>query len=193
MVRLASQIVLGAELDHLRDSLGYTGGGSWQACRDEAISGKRPTWEAFCKSEAGITEAAARIYSHCGEEVRHRVQETGRPGAEELLALMARPPSDLTEQERQGMIYEIVRLGINENETQSDIRKVRRERLERLNRRESLKPRTAPPADDDDSLLADNMESLALGAGLSAKSASLVRVALLGLKISRKYRKGRRP
>jgi len=38
MVRTASNLVLGAELAHLRESLGYAGPGAWQAHRAETLS-----------------------------------------------------------------------------------------------------------------------------------------------------------
>lgn len=174
MVRLASQIVLGAELEYLKESLGYAGTGSWQAYRDEATSGERPTWDDYCKSQAGIAPDAASIYFNCCVEVKNRVREAALPGSGELLALMDRVPSELTNQERQAMLYEIIRLGVNEAETQADIRRAHRKRPAR---RETRKP-AAPELPDSDELLGRNMETLALGAGLSPRTASLVRLVL---------------
>ncbi len=186
MVRTASNLVLGAELAHLRESLGYAGGGSWQAYREETLSGKREPWANFTQSQAGITEAAARYYSECWKEVKLRVGEAGLPGSEELLALMDRVPSELTNQERQLMMYEIIRLGVNEDETQSDLRRAYRRRP--VKRKTSMpempecRPEKQTAAPDDAGLLASNMESLALGAGLSLEKSRLVSCVLRALR-----------
>lgn len=174
MVRRASQSVIGAELAHLKDSMGYTGGGSWQAYRDETLSKRRSTWPEFCKEQAGISERAAVIYFQCWEEVKIRLKEEGLPGSKELLALMEQRPSALTSEARQGMLYEIIRLGFNEGENQADIRRSYRRRTARVVAR---KPE-APQVQDSEELLGQNMEALAIGSGMCPRTASLVRLVL---------------
>ena len=109
-VRLASLIVLGLELDHLKQKLGYVGGGSWQAYRSEAQSGERPTWPAFCKAEAGISDRAAVIYHECGEALKNRLRPAKFTGAKDLLGQMAKVPSALTAEQRTALIGEIARM-----------------------------------------------------------------------------------
>ena len=140
-------------------------------------------WTEFCESQAGITEASGRYYFECWEEVKLRVREVGLPDSEALLALMERVPSELTNQERQLMMYEIIRLGVNEDETQADLRRAYRRRPVK---RETRKPALAEfrqqqqtePAENDAGLLGRNMESLALGAGMNPQTASLARVTI---------------
>lgn len=103
-VRLASLIVLGLELEHLKRKLGYAGIGSWQAYRSEAQSGERRTWVEYCKAEAGISERSAQIYHECGEAVKQRLQISQWKDAKWLIGQMEKPPSDLTADERDNMI-----------------------------------------------------------------------------------------
>lgn len=108
-VRLASQIVLGLELDHLKRSLNYVGMGSWQAIRNDADAKGRPTWPAFCRAEAGISDRSAQNYLECGEAVKNRlsvVADRWKPGRR-ILKQMGKRPSDLTADERAELIKSI--------------------------------------------------------------------------------------
>jgi hypothetical protein len=109
-VRLASLIVLGLELDHLKRKLGYVGMGSWQAYRSQAQSGDRPRWPGFCKAEAGISDRAAQIYLECGEALKNRLRPAKFTGAKHLLGQMAKVPSELTAAQRTALIGEIARM-----------------------------------------------------------------------------------
>ena len=80
-VRLASMIVLGLELHHSKQKLNYSGGGSWQAYRDETKAGTRQTWPDFCKIQGGTTDTGARHYYECGEALKNRLRRVNFKGA----------------------------------------------------------------------------------------------------------------
>lgn len=121
--RLAKNIVRSLELDHLRRSLGYEGVGSWQAHRDETLSGERPTWLEFCLSEAGITDTTAKNYLECAEAVKQRLRWSTRPGAGKVLKAMEIPPSELSDSEREDLIDSIITFGLTKGDTQTYLRK----------------------------------------------------------------------
>ena len=107
-VRLASLIVLGQELYHLKQKLGYLGIGSWQSFRDEPA--RRPSWERVCKTEAGITDDSATNYRECGEAVKNRLRWAKFRGAADLLEQMEKVPSELSTEQRTILIGEIARM-----------------------------------------------------------------------------------
>lgn len=109
-VRLASQMILGAELYHLQQKLGYQGGGAWWSARDEVAAGTRPTWVEFCKAEAGVTETSARHYYECGEAFKNRLRWVRFKPAKPLLKMMEKVPSTLTAEDREGLIDRISRM-----------------------------------------------------------------------------------
>ncbi len=123
-VRKASMIVLALELDNLHQTLGYKGCGSWQSYRSERESGERLTWEDFCRHHAGTTEATRRNYIKAGRVVLDRLRAFPRPGTEELIRAMGQAPSTLTDDQRQGMIDDMVRLVITTDEDWRSIWKV---------------------------------------------------------------------
>lgn len=196
-IRIASRIVLGLELSHLRKKMCYEAGSHWDF-REEIESGARLPWIKLCNKYGGITDITARFYEKDGEEVKMRMKESELPGSRELLALMERVPSELTNEERQGMIYEIVRLGIKENETKTDLRRAYRNRFTmadscqpEINTGDDEEPlleedmeSASEKIQDNDQLLAANLESLALGAGVNPAMAKMVYLIMRAKKIS---------
>jgi hypothetical protein len=117
--RLAGQIVVGLELRHLKKTLGYTGGGEWNAYRGII----RPTWEELCKAQAGFTEATERGLHLCAEAVKVRLAAGSLRNAEADRAweLMETPPSELTETERQELVQGILKHALKEGDTRQSL------------------------------------------------------------------------
>lgn len=122
--RLAALIVLGIEMGYRRRALGYEGGGSWQAHRDQVKSGERQRWEDYCKAEAGITETMVRHYLECADAVRTRItlmtKASNGKGAR-VLKLMEIQPSLLPEKKR-GKLIEGILQYLYDTDTQSGLR-----------------------------------------------------------------------
>lgn len=107
-MRLAGNIVLGMELEHLKRKLGYSGEGSWHAYREESKSGERPKWVDYCKVQAGITEVSARNYYECAEALKQRLVMLHRAkGTKHLLKQMKKVPSEMSEEKRRMMVDDI--------------------------------------------------------------------------------------
>lgn len=121
--RMAGNIVLGLELHHKKKALGYVGGGGWWAWRDEAKAGTRMTWETYCQTEAGITEASARYYFEAFEAVKLRMKYASKSEKTDLYWCMCIPPSELTKDQRKSLVERIVRLGLTEGDTMKYLRK----------------------------------------------------------------------
>ena len=165
-VRLASLIVLARELEALRHALGYAGGGSWQAWRDEVQAGERPRWEDFTKTNAGITETTQRNYFQCGQVVHARLRSCGNA---EALALFEARPSDLLKEHRQILVDCIVRLALKEGETFSILRrKYREERIGQVPLKEPLKRESSPL---DIVYQSEEIKRTALAAGVAPQTA----------------------
>lgn len=120
-VRLASRIVLGLELHHLKQELGYDGGGAYWAHRDKTSPGKRLTWSQYTLAQAGISDRCATLYYQCSEAVKVRLRCLGRPGSKDLLRLMELPPSTMTRAARANMIQKIITLVLSVGETQEQL------------------------------------------------------------------------
>lgn len=120
-VRLACRIVLGLELQHLKQEGGYEGGGTYHAFRDQFKPGERLTWPQYCLAQAGISERSATLYYQCGEAVMVRLRCIRRHGWKDLHRQMKKPPSSLTAAERTAMIEKIIVLGLTIGETQSQL------------------------------------------------------------------------
>lgn len=126
LVRIASQIVLALELGHLKQKLGYQGGGSWQQFRDETKGGERLTWEDYCKEQAHFTSDSVENFRECAEAVKQRLGFSRKPEAKSLLAEMKIPPSESTEAQRRKLIECIVRVGLTRGDTQAYLKKEHR-------------------------------------------------------------------
>ncbi len=109
-VRRASLLVLGCELHHCKERLGYSGLGSWQAYREECAAGTRPTWVEFCRSEAEISDTSASNYYKGWVALKNRLHGKTFKGAQKLLKQMGKVPSELTVEERGHLIAEIARM-----------------------------------------------------------------------------------
>ncbi len=124
--RLASRIVLGLELEHIKKNKGYAGIGSWQAWRKEVKAGERMPWTELCTSQAGITEEMAAHYYQCGEAVKQRLRYSDHPDANPLFWSMAIPPSERTHLQRAEFVARIATIGLDEGDTQTYLRKLYR-------------------------------------------------------------------
>jgi hypothetical protein len=120
-VRLACRIVLGLELQHLKQEGGYEGCGTYNAFRDRFKPGERMTWTEYCPAQAGISERTATFYFQCAQAVMVRLRCIRRPGWKDLHRKMEKQPSSLTAAERADMIQKIVILGLTKGETQSQL------------------------------------------------------------------------
>jgi hypothetical protein len=98
---LAGKIALGLELGYQKRRGGYAGPGSWQQYRSESIAGERPTWEAFCLAEAGVSEKTANTWIACGGKARQWLKRRRR---HDLLALMDGRPDRLKAADRKRLI-----------------------------------------------------------------------------------------
>jgi hypothetical protein len=133
-VRMAVSMVVALELKHLHHSKGYAGLGSWQQHRAAALSGKRLRWEDYVKREGGVTDATFRNNLQCAQVVMDRLRRSTQPGCAELLELMQQAPSELTAEQRQRMVADIIRLAFAPGETFVKLR------------REARAPEPAEPA-----------------------------------------------
>lgn len=117
--RLAGQIVVELELRHLKKTLGYIGGGEWNAYRG-AI---RPKWEELCLAQAGFTEATERGLHLCAEAVKIRLAADSlrNDEADRAWELMETPPSELTETERQELVKGILKYALQEGDTRQSL------------------------------------------------------------------------
>ena len=138
-VRLASQTVLGCHLEHLRQTLGYAGEGSWQAYREESKSGERLRWPDLCKQQAGISDAAAKIYWECHEAIKDRLRRWDTPESILLLELMLRPPLDLSAADRARMIHSIASNEVMLGDNQTALREHFRRMIQRQQEENSRK------------------------------------------------------
>ncbi len=120
-VRLACRIVLGLELQHLKQEGGYEGSGTHNAFRDRFKPGERLTWTQYCPAHAGIDCTTATEYYQCAQAVMVRLRCIRRPGWKDLHRKMEKQPSSLTAAERAAMIEKIIILGLTIGETQSQL------------------------------------------------------------------------
>lgn len=106
IARLMGNIILGLELEHHKEILGYCGEGSWQSYREETKSGQRPLWGAYCKAQGGVTEDSVRNFMECAEALKRRCRwcEGNRNGAKTVLKMLSKPPSQLSERQRRDLI-----------------------------------------------------------------------------------------
>ncbi|MEP2776786.1 MAG: hypothetical protein ABJQ29_11365 [Luteolibacter sp.] len=122
-VRLASRIVLGLELQHLKQNLGYDGCGTYWNVRKQFKPGERLRWAQYCMAVAGISDRSATIYYQCSEavKVRLRALSKARPGSKKLLRLMEKQPSTMTAAVLAEMIHKIIILVLSVGETQEQL------------------------------------------------------------------------
>lgn len=178
-VRLASMMVLALELDYLRRKMGYAGPGSWQAYRDDVQAGSRPTWEAFCVQQAGITDATFRNHMKCVVVVIAKLKRSPSAGEFRLAELMQRQPSLLTENERSGMIEAIATHALREGDGMSNLRNARLSNDTLLDDRGD---KIEVGAADLKSIVAKarEIEALALAAGVKKENAAEVTEIIMG-------------
>lgn len=93
-VRMAGQILIGIELEAMRQAMGYQGEGSWQSHRGEDGRSTRPLWTEFCKTGAGVSDVTAGKLLRMAITVKRRLEQ--RPETMGFAALMDKPPSTLT-------------------------------------------------------------------------------------------------
>ncbi len=124
-VRLASRIVLGMELQHCKQELGYEGVGAYWSHRDKTNPNERRTWPRYCSMVAGISDRTATNYYQCSEAVKVRLRALvkARPGSKNLLRKMEKKPSTLTVESRAEMIHKIIVLALSIGETQEQLLK----------------------------------------------------------------------
>lgn len=188
-LRCASMVVLSLELDHLRHELGYVGLGTWWQYREEVAAGERPTWERFCRVEAGITEATVRNYLKCSRVIEERLRSSTEPGAAKLAAWMKQQPSKLEPDQRESLVEGIARLGIKEGETSADLKA-----LSQAPSWQGLIDKTPAVVDSSRrndpwrSPQAREAEALALACGVSPERARLVAMVLTTLKFKETMR-----
>lgn len=104
-MRLACNIMLGLELNHLKATHGYSGSGLRPAYLGGTNSGERLSWEAFCKAQAGISDDSAKNFLECAEALKHRVRwSDGLKGRKRLLKQLEQAPSMLPAEERMALI-----------------------------------------------------------------------------------------
>ncbi|RYD34766.1 MAG: hypothetical protein EOP85_19555 [Verrucomicrobiaceae bacterium] len=116
-MKLAARMVLGLELKHLKRNLGYEGEGSWQLFHKTNGHAARPTWNQYCRNEAGISDTMARKYFQCSEVLRMRIRMRRRKGWKKILKLMKRQPSQLPESERFDLVRLFLRFGMGQGDT----------------------------------------------------------------------------
>lgn len=176
-------IVLSLELEHLHQTRGYQGAGSWQSYRHEVESGERLAWEDFCKHHAGVTESTYRNYLKAGRVVLGLLRADPRPEAAELIRALEQVPSDLNDGQRQGMIDDMVRLVITTDEAWKSIRKAatRTVRPPESIPSKSIPSKSIPPKWDFESR--DGIEKIALRVGLDAAAAHRVANSMIVRKI----------
>lgn len=93
-ISLAGQVMLGAELQQLKKSLGFTHGGTR---RGEAAPSK--TWDQHVKNELGLSADTADRMIHSWEAAKAKLKKLG--GQPALLSILETPPSTLTAIQRQ--------------------------------------------------------------------------------------------
>lgn len=103
-LRMISLLVLSVELEYLKHSMNYVGGGSWQAFRDDVKAGRRPTWEQFVIDNSGITPECQAMYIGIWPVVKGKLLASGDDLAN---TLAEKRPSDLTASERALLIERI--------------------------------------------------------------------------------------
>lgn len=120
-VRLASRIVLGIELQHWKQDLGYQGAGTYLSHRDKSKPVKRLTWPQYCLAVAGISERSATLYYQCSEALKTRLRCLGKSGSAALLRKLEKKPSTMTAAVRADMLQKIITLGLTVGETQEQL------------------------------------------------------------------------
>lgn len=120
-VRLASRIVLGIELRHLKQELGYEGCGAYWSKRKQFKPDERLRWAQYCMAVAGISDRSAKIYYQCSEAAKVRLRCLGRPGSKDLHRKMEKQPSTMTAAARIEMIQKIITLVLSVGETQQQL------------------------------------------------------------------------
>lgn len=156
--RLAALMILACELEYLKHSLCYAGMGSWQAFRDDVKAGTRPTWEDFCKTNAGVTETTQRHYFGIWQALRGRVAEGGNESAR---ALMEERPSNLTAKEREDLVG-LIAGNLGENDTFTTLKR----RLLRTAPESADVPTPKSPSPVDVVFQAEHLRKMALRIGL---------------------------
>ena len=172
--RLASFMILARELEYLKYSMLYAGMGSWQAFRGEVEAGRRPTWEDFCKINAGITETTHRNYYQCYQVVMARLKARG---SELEGDLWNERPSNLTANQRKELV-ELIISTLTEKDTFTTLRK----EFHKGPSTSPTPPNEPPPRSPspvDIVFQAEHLKEIALAAGVPPGAAGKVAMMML--------------
>lgn len=177
--RVVVLLIVCHELEALKYSLQYAGGGSWQAFREEALSGERPTWAEFVKANAGITDKTQANYWRCYCEIFRRFKQANASAA---LRLMESRPSLLSLAEQRDLVDVILWHGLRPGETFSAL--LRSTKAPTATATETPPPMDTPPITRSPSPLdivfqAEEIKRAALALGMSPGNAGRVAMMVL--------------